>query len=731
MKTNQIEIEVESKQVDLTPGEQPAKYEVTVSNNTNDYADIQLQLQASYGKKQPKDYWYRVSPEVSKLIPQGDLTKFSLEIFDTPEPGFVGNLPITVEVFSSTIPNQPTRKLIKDLNIKPATSLKPVKIELSPDYLEKFPDTQEFNISVYIYNPNQQEIKAKIKLLNLDYSWIKDGISEYDLKLAPDEKGKQIFYLKLPNNYQIISKLYPFQVEVTHKNSPKDCIEGKIKILPQGSLNFVYKPEKIQEITAKPAWKFWRSDSVTYDLIFENNSNVYQDEVGINIVDQDQPLCTFLVTPKTSPLPPKDTKQLNLEVSCPRHWFGQAKYITPTIEATWSQEENLDLPNEVEQIPLLIKPIIPYWCQTGSVILLLCLFWWLLFKPPTRHNDAVNSVQFNGVGENIISASDDQTMINWRVSGFNIFKFWANPKIRQIGNTGKAVRLIRLRPVDNNFLAAGLENGEIQIWDLLSDNKKPKYCFSPGKDDRVLALEFSNDSHYLFSGHGSGLVRGWDLQNAPNCGSGNSTLYKLKPLTKQLNFAISSIKSIGKDQKILAIAGRYNQLILWNWAENKTNQISYPYPGGKDDYITTLATAESDPNLLATANTQGNITIFNVKDCLETNSKICGQVVDKWNSGQNEQPVRSISLTANACYLVSGGDDAKIRLWPLTKGGMRSLLLKNGNGKEIGNLSNGKTIYSLDIKIVQNDIVIGSGSKDHLVQISREKRLPEMGCDRD
>jgi hypothetical protein len=62
---------------------------------------------------------------------------------------------------------------------------------------------------------------------------------------------------------------------------------------------------------------------------------------------------------------------------------------------------------------------------------------------------------------------------------------------------------------------------------------------------------------------------------------------------------------------------------------------------------------------------------------------------------------------------------------------MRSLLLKNGNGKEIGNLSNGKTIYSLDIKIVQNDIVIGSGSKDHLVQISREKRLPEMGCDRD
>ncbi|MFN7522180.1 MAG: hypothetical protein ACK5RD_03290, partial [Aphanizomenon sp.] len=93
--------------------------------------------------------------------------------------------------------------------IKPATSLKPVKIELSPDYLEKFPDTQEFNISVYIYNPNQQEIKAKIKLLNLDYSWIKDGISEYDLKLAPDEKGKQIFYLKLPNNYQIISKLYP------------------------------------------------------------------------------------------------------------------------------------------------------------------------------------------------------------------------------------------------------------------------------------------------------------------------------------------------------------------------------------------------------------------------------------------------------------------------------------------------------------------------------------------
>lgn len=730
MKPNQIEIEVESKQVDLTPGKDPdkyARYEVTVSNNTNYYADIQLQLQASYEKNQPKYHWYRFRPEVSTIIPHGDSTKFSLEIFDTPQPGHVGNMEFTIEVFSSTAPNQPTRKLIKDLNIKPATDLKPVEIRLSPNYLEKYPDNQEFNISVDIYNPNQQKIEANIKLLGLNDSYFKNGDTKYSLKLAPNENATQNFSLKLSQKNQLLSKIYPFQVEVTHENATPAYIEGKIKILPQGSLDFVCKPEKIQEITAKPAWKFWRSDPVTYDLIFENNSNVSQDEVGIKIVDQDQHPCTFIINPETSPLPSKETKQFNLEVSCPRHWLGPAKRIDSVIEATWSQVENLDLPNEGQKIPLLIKPRIPYWCQWGSVILLLCLFWWLLFKPPTKHNAAVNSVEFNGVGENVISGSDDQTIINWRVSGFNIFKFWANPKIRQIGNTGKAVRLVRLRPVDNNLLAAGLENGEIQIWDLLSESKNPKYCFSLGKDDRVLALKFIDDSRYLFSGHGSGLVIGWDLKNAPNCSSVTPTSGKLPPLTKQVNFAISSIKSIGKNHQNLVIAGQKNQIIVWNWEENKTHQISYPNLGGKNDYINSLATAESNPNLLAAANTQGEITIWNLKDCLENGAKVCDQITDRWSVGQNKESVRSISLTTDACYLVSGGDDGKIRLWPLTKGSMRSPSFNNG--KEIGNLSNRETIYSVDVKVVQNDIVIASGSKDNLVQISREARLPNVGCD--
>ncbi len=136
-------------------------------------------------------------------------------------------------------------------------------------------------------------------------------------------------------------------------------------------------------------------------------------------------------------------------------------------------------------------------------------------------------------------------MLDWRVEGFS------NPFLKQtigtIGKPGKAVRVVRYRPVNNDRVAAGLENGEIQIWNAFTGNREPLQTFSNRPDDRVFDLVFTPDSRSLFSGHGSGSVVQWNLQS--NHGSTEPT----KQREKQVGFAVNALGLIGETGSHLAI----------------------------------------------------------------------------------------------------------------------------------------------------------------------------------
>ena len=301
----------------------------------------------------------------------------------------------------------------------------------------------------------------------------------------------------------------------------------------------------------------------------------------------------------------------------------------------------------------------------------------------------MNSVQINGIGENVVSSSNDQTMIAWRVDGFSFLRPLTNPKIGRIGNADKAIRVVRYRPVDNNLVAAGLENGVIQLWDLLTENQEPKDTFSTNKDDRVLALEFTDDSHYLFSGHGSGSVIKWDIENSLNRRTKKEEQQPL--VSKTFDFAVYGLKFIGLNNSHLAIAGRYNRLVIWDTSGDlskdsstlQIHQVAYPRPGGKDDYIESLDTAEFNPYRLVTSDNQGLITLWDMENCFKLNSesKSCGQVIDKWRNGHNEEAVRAVALSADGCYLASGGDDGIMKLWPLEANGSRTSQFLRGESK--------------------------------------------------
>jgi WD40 repeat protein len=329
------------------------------------------------------------------------------------------------------------------------------------------------------------------------------------------------------------------------------------------------------------------------------------------------------------------------------------------------------------------------------------------------HKASVNSVQFNGLGNMAVSGSADKSIIRWNVAGFE--RWWVNQHDGKIAkNIGKSVRVVRYRPVNNDLVAAGLENGEIKLWDVLGDGKNTRTTFVVNQDDRVFDLKFSPDSRYLFSGHGSGSVMQWDVNQAIY--NKSKTVVKNVP-SKLVNFSIYSLALVGEDKQNLVIGGRYNNLVVWNWKQQKSFNMKYSQPGSQKDYIFSLAGAEYNSNRLATSDNQGRITLWNMEKCLNNNGEC--EIIDQWIDGHGGKAVRSVALTGDGCYLASGGDDGRVVLWSLTKEGRRF----TSTGQQVYSAlnmfnqtsSDQHGFNSVDVKVVNQRLLLIAGNQDKQV----------------
>jgi WD40 repeat protein len=312
----------------------------------------------------------------------------------------------------------------------------------------------------------------------------------------------------------------------------------------------------------------------------------------------------------------------------------------------------------------------------------------------------------------LISGSDDQMIQSWRTSGFT------NPLINQnsgmLGNAQKAVRVVRYRPVNNDLVAAGLENGEIQLWRALPGDRQPIHTFANQPDDRVFSLAFSPDSRHLFSGHGSGTVVQWrldaDLARVPT-----------QQREKNVGFAINALGLVGETDRHLAVAGRFNQLTLWDVEKDSLKAIPYD-AGSQSDYILSLATASRKPYLLASGDNQGRIKLWNLQPCL-TGPAPC-QLLDTWTSGPQPSPaVYGLALSADGCYLASAAEDGQVKLWSLNPGGDR--WPPRLDGQVLGRTRVASN--SVDILRTRDQIRVVSGGDDTLVRFYQVQQS-ESNC---
>ena len=734
MAENRILTQISTQVLRFKPGKSPTTFEVEVVNQSDQFATFQLEIHAPGGDEIPGARWYRLSPDISTKKPPGDVTQFVVTLVDAPIPGFVGTMTLTVRVFSLEL-GEEKREVLR-LVVEGGTRLIPPIVELPVQSFQSLPgDLVEMPVSVS--HTIQQGNEISIKLRGLDPDWLVSGM-EQQLKLDANGEAETSFLCQLPITTQTLSKIYPFTIEAAYKGGPPGQAQGTLEILPQGFINFDCAPIQTQIPEQKRGFQGWGADFAAYRLQFENESNLPQ-QVSIQIRSKDQQRCTFQIFPDRTVLAPGKTVQLQLGVRSRRRWWGWIRRLTFEVKAVIS-DPRLDIRNDTQLLKLSVLPLMRFWMQILAALLLLVLLWWASWLNPNNlfwgHQGPVTSVQFNGMANQIATGSNDKTVRRWEVDGF--FNPFVHQEIGIVGTSGKAVRVVRYKPVANDWAAAGLENGEIRIWNLLRKRQTPR-AFSYQRDDRVLDLAFSQGSSYLFSGHGSGWVLQWDIASdrlnanlKTSIKASNQTEAVSLVNQRKVDFAVYALALAGKRGQNLAIGGRFNQLMVWNWLQDSLRPLPYPYKGGQGDYLTSLDTALYQPYLLATGDTQGYITLWDLRQCLDEQEGICTPV-DQWRQGHDGKPVRSVALSEDGCYLASGGDDGQVMLWPLTAGGKRNLDFFDGQlmSRSVGR----KRFNSVDVKVVQRKVVkqevlVTSGSDDTQVRVNWFFPPTSLKCDR-
>ncbi|PZV13996.1 MAG: hypothetical protein DCF20_13850 [Pseudanabaena sp.] len=720
MSANQIGLEMPQKELNFKIGSDKNSFPVVVINDSNQFASFQIDIAAAGADTQTVDYeWFTVSPDVSVKIPPGDLVEFVVSIIETPIPGFTGIMNITVKAFSIELREE--NRAVMRIILAEGAGRSNLDLE-APFYKILATPLEDTEIPILIGNSSKQNTNVTLTCIGLPESWLPKGnIQQFPLKTGT--KFKTSFLCKPPFDNDAIAQIYNFTIAVSHTNGTSSESQCALEVLPKGSLEFLCSPKK-QTIPAKRTWKswwkFWQSSPAIFTLTANNDSNLPQkiDFEIENFQTSDYTDFSFEISPNEATVEPFSKTELSLEINKPRSWFAKVQKLNLFVKANW-HDPRVNTVDEIQAVEVVIKPVVPIILVVILLLLMLIPTWWLSWLNPNNpfppHKGAVTSVQFDGNGTYGISSSNDRTIRKWDVEGFYVP--WVNQDLGSIGEAQKAIRVARFRPVNNDLVAAGLENGEIQIWYAHNISKRPLATFSNQSDDRVFDVAFTLDSRTLFSGHGSGTVLRWDLQN----------LFTDPPTQpsqiKKFDFAVTSIALVGKDDSTLAIAGRYNQLVLWNWVKDTVKVIPYPKVGGQDDYIQSISATDRKRSLLATGDNQGYIAVWDLKTCLQSD-RPC-EMLDGWENAHHGKPVRSVAFSDEGCYLASGGDDKEVKLWMLS-----------GVGKRVSSFINGKTldvrtsnVNAVDIHLTNKDVLTMTGTAIGRVVGQQSERLFNLGCD--
>lgn len=701
MENNVIGTTLSEQALTFRPGDQPVSFQLTVVNASDQFASFQVELIApGTGGGADDISWYRLTPEVGAKKPPGARTDFQVLITDSPLVGFAGTINVAVRISSPELRRE--RKHILRLTIEPGSGSSQLTIDLPVRRFQVLPSNVT-EIPVRVRNLGQQPTEVVIRLTGIDPSWLTTH-NERRVGINPGGQAEAIFTCQPPVASQAPSREYPFEVEASARNASTARAQGNLEVMPVGFVQYGC-PARILSQPAKIGWLPDPStDPARFALDFKNVSNIGQ-YVRVEVAAEN---CACQVDPPQLPLAPGQDGRTHLIASARRPWLGLAKTHRITATAVLS-DQRLGAPEPVSQeLELRVLPVVPLWMQVLAAVLLLLILLWLLTRTPSQpgHTDFVNAVRFSGDALSALSGSDDRTIRRWTIEGDRLLSKGT------LAGTDQSVRVLRFVPRNNNEVAAGLENGLIQFWNVATGRKDRTLRYQPG--DRVFALVFTANSRYLYSGHGSGLVLVWDF-NAPK-----DAPERAFRLSRKLDYTVQTL-ALSSDERTLASAGRFDRLILWDLENPRARPRRLPPRGGANDLIWSADFANGVNDLLATADSRGDIILWDLAHCRSGKPTAADlpidldcPVRDHW-SGHGGQAVRALALSDDGRMLASGGDDGRVVLWPLTAEYRRDPRAQSG--REV--LRHAARVNSVDLTVDREGVLVISGGDDRQVLLRR------------
>jgi WD40 repeat protein len=771
-----------------------SEFTVTVTNQSERFVSFKPKLSIRELNQTAENDWYRIEPSFCAKKPPGDTTEFKITIVKPPLKIYDATIDIDLEVFAIEDPQICAKDLLR-LTIK--SSELPLKLLLPIKNLKVLPG-EELEIPIFLYNltSNIIDVNLEISAPGLQANWFKFKNSQFGeakkfaIESAQDREEVCVFYPP-KNPQEILREKYQFKVNAKNDDFPTS-ISGTIEILPQGEVEFQVREKRLHP--ANFLLKSFRNRR-TYLLSFKNNSNLKQQAIldRQHITEAAKRKFSYQLDEGEIILSPGEEKNISLTIWKKRTWLILLRFtyrlqltISPILidpESGKLSPSSLHPESQVVNLPMFL--VVQFAIQILLLIASIGL-WWFSPQFGDRHQSSVNAVRFNRDASTVVSGSSDRTLRRWQVDKTSWPEhhrlkdrgtIWEEINLNgtEIEQPNHAIQTIRATPntlTQNNIFVMGLENGEIQLWDINKENLLTRLYFVDDRgevrNNRIFGIHITNNS--FFTSHGSNTVYQWDLNSILNSIETVETLPLSIPINekKPQNPLMTPIYSqfvpltlaVSEKNNFLVLAGRYNKLAFWRFGDNtrkiryegqfyfkpentqNSNQEALKPILGQQSYITSLAIAESGQHqTLAMSDNNGYITLWDLKkidrciaqysDADKNTDEIqtiplqeCEAIIAQWSDGHQGQPVRSLAMTPNGCYLASTGDDGQVKLWLLDEEGKR-------DEKILGEFPQTR-LNSVDIKEDKNYLWVVSDAASHRIQLYRtsiktnnEERCPQ------
>ena len=229
MLTKQIATQIDTEEIKFRAG-QPVSFEIEATNYSDRLASFWLEITAA-GVEQSSSTWYRVSPGISTLNPPGDSTKFEITILESPIVGFVGQINLTLKIFSLEL-NTEERQVVR-LIVEREESQRSLQLEL-PHPQSSFKPADPVDIPLRIFNSSQKPVRVTLSLLGLNPQWFK-GKTDLTFNLPPEQWSERSFKGKLPALDSVLAGEYPFKLNIVQPQTEKISVASSLNSFARGN----------------------------------------------------------------------------------------------------------------------------------------------------------------------------------------------------------------------------------------------------------------------------------------------------------------------------------------------------------------------------------------------------------------------------------------------------------------------------------------------------------------